>query len=89
MKIIGTIVLICLASACYTVDNPSNQLNSRIDILEKRIDSLVNAQKSDPVKPANPSAVRETGRCQAITKKGNQCKRKPKSNGYCWQHGGK
>jgi hypothetical protein len=25
-------------------------------------------------------------RCQAITKKGTQCKRVAESNGYCWQH---
>lgn len=27
-------------------------------------------------------------RCQAITKKGTQCKRNARSGGYCWQHGG-
>lgn len=26
--------------------------------------------------------------CQATTKKGNQCSRKARSGGYCWQHGG-
>jgi micrococcal nuclease len=37
---------------------------------------------------ASPSTS-SPGRCQAITKKGTQCKRaaKPGSN-YCWQHGG-
>src|ERR1035438_9793705 len=30
-----------------------------------------------------------SGRCQAITKKGTQCKRKAKPGSiYCWQHGG-
>ena len=29
-----------------------------------------------------------SGQCQAVTKKGTQCSRKAKSNGYCWQHGG-
>jgi hypothetical protein len=28
------------------------------------------------------------GRCGATTKKGTQCSRSAKSNGYCWQHGG-
>jgi len=26
--------------------------------------------------------------CQALTKKGTQCKRNARSGGYCWQHGG-
>jgi hypothetical protein len=25
-------------------------------------------------------------RCKAITKKGTQCKRMAKKDGYCWQH---
>jgi hypothetical protein len=29
-----------------------------------------------------------SARCQAITKKGTQCKRSARSGGYCWQHGG-
>ncbi len=30
-----------------------------------------------------------TGRCQATTKKGTQCKRNAKAGSkYCWQHGG-
>lgn len=34
-------------------------------------------------------APQYTGRCQAITKKGTQCKRSAKpGSSYCWQHGG-
>jgi hypothetical protein len=29
-----------------------------------------------------------SGRCNATTKKGSQCKRTARSGGYCWQHGG-
>ena len=43
-------------------------------------------------KPLSGSQKKEstgyTGQCQAVTKKGMQCSRKAKSNGYCWQHGG-
>jgi hypothetical protein len=36
----------------------------------------------------NKSEIK-SGRCQAITKKGTQCKRKAKPGSiYCWQHGG-
>ena len=42
-----------------------------------------------PRKPSSAPAV-SSGRCQAITKKGTQCKRNaaPGSR-FCWQHGGK
>jgi len=32
------------------------------------------------------STEKQVARCQAITKKGTQCKRIALSNGYCWQH---
>ena len=32
------------------------------------------------------STIYSDGRCNATTKKGTRCKRKSKSNGYCWQH---
>src|SRR5258705_10047388 len=32
--------------------------------------------------------LKTSGRCQAITKKGTQCSRSARSNGYCWQHSG-
>ena len=38
---------------------------------------------------ATSKALVQNGRCQAITKKGTQCKRKAKTGSiYCWQHGG-
>ena len=43
--------------------------------------------KGAEVLPVSPAA--QPGRCQAITKKGTQCKRKAKPGSkYCWQHGG-
>lgn len=46
---------------------------------------ITNSTTSEPVqtKPAT-----SYGRCGATTKKGTQCSRSAKSNGYCWQHGG-
>lgn len=36
-----------------------------------------------------PATKTSSGRCQAITKKGAQCKRNAKAgSSYCWQHGG-
>jgi hypothetical protein len=42
-----------------------------------------------PAPSPKPRTEATSVRCQAITKKGTQCKRnaKPGSN-YCWQHGG-
>jgi len=40
------------------------------------------------IKSSSSSTPTTNGQCLAITKKGTQCSRKAKSNGYCWQHGG-
>jgi hypothetical protein len=45
------------------------------------------------VSPSTPSAQSyqpvSSGRCQATTQKGTQCKRNAKAgSNYCWQHGG-
>lgn len=40
------------------------------------------------VKQHSASSYSYSGRCMATTKKGSQCKRSARSNGYCWQHGG-
>ena len=47
---------------------------------------LIEPAKKDS-KNVNPiKTTKQISRCQAITKKGTQCKRAAKSNGYCWQH---
>lgn len=44
----------------------------------------------EPKPSTSHSGTTETysGRCRATTKKGYQCSRNARSNGYCWQHGG-
>lgn len=44
----------------------------------------------EPVRsyPTRSKSVSYSGRCQATTKKGSQCKRTANSGSYCWQHGG-
>jgi hypothetical protein len=47
--------------------------------------------KQEAVQSRIPSVKEKaySGRCQAITKKGTQCKRKARPGSkYCWQHGG-
>lgn len=69
----------------------SNSPNSINNSVPASNNSLNNAAVSQPVTPAvstpkpSPSSY---GRCGATTKKGSQCSRSAKSNGYCWQHGG-
>lgn len=47
--------------------------------LPKKNGSRIDGKSSNP-----PS---ESGRCQAVTKKGTQCKRRAQSGSiYCWQH---
>ena len=38
--------------------------------------------------PSQTKPATTYGRCGATTKKGTQCSRSAKSNGFCWQHGG-
>jgi hypothetical protein len=39
--------------------------------------------------PPSSAAPVVSGRCQATTKKGTQCSRRPRAGTrYCWQHGG-
>lgn len=45
------------------------------------------SQAGQSVQSARQKPTSETGRCQAITKAGTQCKRKAKQgSAYCWQH---
>ena len=43
-------------------------------------------KKSKPKTYKSPAKT--LGRCKALTKKGTQCSRSARSQGYCWQHGG-
>lgn len=74
-------------------------LKGKIESIEKSLANLIPVRTQTEVKNTSPeekisvksntSAPKSSGRCQALTKKGNQCSRnaKPGSN-YCWQHGG-
>jgi hypothetical protein len=86
-------------TSCFNTDNnvnERNQLDIRIARLEERIDSLINSRhinsggsnNTGSYKQSPEKIVRQTNRCQAITKKGTQCKRTAKGGDYCWQHGG-
>ncbi len=99
MRTISAICLSLLLFSCVDHSRETgeiNQLNQRIIRLEQRLDSLINDRNpysigSKNMKSPNTASYNappESGRCQAMTKKGTQCKRKSKSNGYCWQHGG-
>jgi hypothetical protein len=65
-------------------------------VSRQKKDSFIPSKKDNPTLIANankkkytPSPiVLDSSRCLQITQKGTQCKRKPKANGYCWQHGG-
>lgn len=94
MKNIFTICLLLFFSCNNGETGEINQLSERVLRLEQRMDSLTrngnrigSNNRHDP-EPASYGTFREGGRCQAITKKGTQCKRKAKNNSHCWQHGG-
>jgi len=99
MRMIYVVCLSLLLSSCFNNNSEKEEidrLNQRITLLEQKIDALTNGSNSNPIRlnsMSNPSSdsystPRQSGSCQAITKKGTPCKRKAKYNGYCWQHGG-
>ena len=88
-----------VSAACSNNDKTNNEaqlLNQRILRLEQKIDSLISDMHTNSIVSNNKSGDSSlssstsllTNRCQAITKKGTQCKRKVKNYGYCWQHEG-
>ncbi len=94
MKSLFTICLSLLLISCNTRDREIDQLNQRIARLEQRVDSLLSNRNAGPVglnniKSAAAASYSTTStRCQALTKKGSQCRRKGNNNSNCWQHGG-
>ncbi len=88
MKVLAAILLFIICCSCTDTDSKTNELNQRVTRLERRVDSLTHTKTAISGDQANTGTITENGRCQGITKKGAQCKRKAKSNGYCWQHGG-
>lgn len=88
MKILSALFLSLLLCSCDTTDSGTNELNQRVTRLEQRMDSLTNTKHENAGGYIKQRATSRNDRCQGITKKGTQCKRKAKMNGYCWQHGG-
>lgn len=88
MKVLAAILLFITCCACVDTDSKTRKLNQRVTRLEQRIDSLTNTQNRNAGERISQPVMSESDRCKGITKKGTQCKRKAKTNGYCWQHGG-
>jgi hypothetical protein len=96
MKILYTLCLSFLLFSCSTQNSQIEHLDQRVTAIEQKVnastlDSNVNVTTTG--KPGNQNSYSSGsfyagGSCHALTKKGTQCKRKPKGNGYCWQHGG-
>lgn len=88
MKMLSAIILFIICLSCTDTDSKTNELNQRITGLEQKIDSLTQTKSQDTVGYSTQRTPNQTTRCKATTQKGTLCKRKAKSNGYCWQHGG-
>lgn len=88
MKKIINASLLLLFTFCFTGCNNSEteQLNHRVTQLEQKIDSLLGSRNN--YDSFSYGSNQHAGRCQAVTKKGTQCKRAARNNNYCWQHGG-
>ncbi|MFZ6024055.1 MAG: DUF5763 domain-containing protein [Bacteroidota bacterium] len=88
MKIPFAIFLSLLFCSCDQTGRKTDELNRRVTRLEQRMDSLTNTKTGISGDYTNKGTITENSRCRGITKKRTQCKRKAKTNGYCWQHGG-
>src|SRR5690349_24025223 len=96
IKIFAIWIMLILASCLNRNVDENSELKQRVTRLEQIIDSLINRNNSNSAESSNLNTdnassygtTQQTSRCQAITKKGTQCKRKARTNGYCWQHGG-
>ena len=102
VAVMKTILMIGLSfslASCFNKNGDTQKvdsLNQRITQLEQKIDSLlgirngasVGLNNTDSPGTTSYKSTRGDSRCQATTKKGTQCKRKAKTNSYCWQHGG-
>ena len=95
MKISIASILLLLFVSCQSPASDTAQLEQRVTELERRINQLEgSSHKSyETSVPLRSKAVstrhmqKTSNRCQAITKKGAQCKRSAKGGDYCWQHG--
>jgi Family of unknown function (DUF5763) len=99
MKLFAVCSLSLLLFSCYHNGSDREEidrLKQRIISLEQKVDALTNSStvppngfsKRNSSGTSSYSAPVSSNRCLALTKKGSQCKRKAKGNGYCWQHGG-
>jgi len=79
MKTIFNIFLCIVCISCFNKSREKDQLNPKVIVLEQKMDSMNGGGKSN-------AAVPRSNRCQAITKRGKQCKRKAQHSSYCWQH---
>lgn len=89
MRYILLIILVFLLYSCHTPNTKAHelkQLNERITRLEQKVDSLTRGPNTAPEGMNNLNPILQSDHCAAITNKGTPCKRKAKSNGYCWQH---
>ncbi len=64
-------------------NNPNLNLGTSSNVPQNNSTNTTPSNFSSPTTPSS-----SYGRCGATTKKGTQCSRSAKSNGYCWQHGG-
>lgn len=95
--IVGLCILISVSSCVNAGNDKIEKLREQVTSIEKRLDSLRNPGTTQRYGIYNTDNVNDPGsgsphlmdkanRCQAITRKGTQCKRTANYGSYCWQH---
>lgn len=78
----------------YKNEIRAERLDQRVNRLEQQVNALTDGRSGTSAKARNGKSAYGSdmpgkgSTCQAITQKGIPCKRKAKSNHFCWQHGG-
>jgi hypothetical protein len=80
----AAVLVVALAGAAQAHGEDCSRLADRA----ARLECFDRGAQGAAPAAAPRSAVQSSGRCQATTKKGAQCKRNAKpGSSYCWQHG--
>lgn len=86
---LATLLAMALSTSSFAQADKDKKAETKTEAKSKKDAKVskgeVSSEKKTPLKTGMDAAL-----CQAMTKDGDQCKRKPSAGSkFCWQHGGK